>query len=233
MMQLSRFLQVLSICGTVLALPAHAAAQNTTWHLAEGATTAFFEEEILIANPNAAAATVNMTFSRFNGTTVPFQIVVAATSRATVRVNDVVPNDAVSAVITSNVAIIVERSIYFPGAARNGGHNAVGVTAPALIWRLAEGSTDFFNPFILIANPSLTTDAQVRVTYLRADGGTPVVKTHTVTQNSRFTIWVNAMVPSSARRPSRPSSSRSTTSGSSSSGRCTGTAWTPATPPPR
>ncbi len=166
-----------------------------TWLLAEGATTPFFEEEILIANPNAAAATVDITFLKSDGTTVPHQMVVAATSRATVRVNDIVPNDAVSAVVTSTEDIIVERSMYFQGSARDDGHNAVGVTAPALTWRLAEGATGFFEAFVLIANPSSTTDAQVKVTFLRSDGGPAVVKHYTVVKNSRFTIWVNAMVP--------------------------------------
>ena len=163
----------------MLSLPDSASAQHKRWYLAEGATTAFFEEEILIANPNASAAAVAITFSRFDGSTVPHQLVVPATSRMTLRVNDIVPDTAVSAVIDSSLDIIVERSMYFPGTARRDGHNVVGVTAPALVWRLAEGSTHFFNPFVLIANPSRTSTALVRVTFLRTDGGRPIKKIYT------------------------------------------------------
>ncbi len=120
---------------------------------------------------------------------------VPGTSRSTVRVNDIVPNDAVSAVLNSTQDIVVERSMYFQGTARDDDHNAVGVLRPALTWRLAEGSTGFFEAFVLIANPSTTTDAEVRVTFLRSDGGPSVVKHYTVLKNSRFTVWVNAMVP--------------------------------------
>ncbi len=197
-----RFLSLaLPVCFAMLSLPDSASAQHKRWYLAEGATTAFFEEEILIANPNASAAAVAITFSRFDGSTVPHQLVVPATSRMTLRVNDIVPDTAVSAVIDSSLDIIVERSMYFPGTARRDGHNVVGVTAPALVWRLAEGSTHFFNPFVLIANPSRTSTALVRVTFLRTDGGRPIKKIYTVKKSSRFTVWVNAMVPELGAAP--------------------------------
>ena len=189
-----RHLLVLCVSVALVSISTSATAQHRRWYLAEGATTSFFEEEILIANPHASPATVAITLSTFDGSTVPHQLVVPATSRATLRVNDLVPNNAVSAVIDSDLDIIVERSMYFPGQAREDGHTVVGVTAPALTWRLAEGSTTSFNPFILIANPD-TTAALVRVTFLRTDGGPPVRKIYTVKEQSRFTIWVNAMVP--------------------------------------
>ena len=50
---------------------------------------------------------------------------------------------------------------------RRGGHNSPGVLATALTWYLAEGTTGFFNTFILITNPGTTKDAQVEVKYLR------------------------------------------------------------------
>ncbi len=168
---------------------------HKTWFLAEGATTPFFEEEILIGNPNATEAMVDITFLKSDATTVPHQLVIPPTSRATLRVNDIVPNDAVSAVVDSTQDIIVERSMYFRGSARDDGHNSPGVTSPALTWRLAEGATGFFDAFVLIANPSATTDAQVKVTFLRSDGGPAIEKNYTLQASGRFTIWVNVMVP--------------------------------------
>lgn len=166
----------------------------TKWYLAEGATTATFIEEILLANPNAASAAVTITFLKSDGTTVPHQLTLAANSRATVNVNGIVANDAVSAVVDSSIDIVVERTMYFPGATRRGGHTSAGVLAPALQWHLAEGATGFFNTFLLLSNPSTTTDAQVRVTFLRSTGA-PVIYNYTVAKNSRYTVWVNAEVP--------------------------------------
>ena len=38
-----------------------------TYYLSEGATGGFFDEDVLIANPNDAAAPVTLTFSKENG----------------------------------------------------------------------------------------------------------------------------------------------------------------------
>ncbi len=89
--------------------------------------------------------------------------------------------------------------MYWPG---NGlewseAHNSFGVTATGTKWGLAEGrvGTDkAFATYILLANPNLTTAAQVRVTYLRT-AGAPIVRTYTVNPTSRFNIDVNSRVP--------------------------------------
>ena len=63
----------------------------------------------------------------------------------------------VSAVISTNAPIIVERAMYSnrPGRRSRAGHESAGVTAPALEWFLAEGATGpFFDLFMLIANPN-------------------------------------------------------------------------------
>jgi len=70
------------------------------------------------------------------------------------------------------------------------GHASAGVTAAATNWFLAEGATgDFFDLFLLIANPSVT-DATVEVRYL-LQGGTVLSKTYTVAAESRRTIYVD------------------------------------------
>ena len=51
------------------------------------------------------------------------------------------------------------------------GHDSAGVTAPATSWFLAEGATgDFFDLFILIANPDRRRRRAVHATYLLPDG---------------------------------------------------------------
>jgi hypothetical protein len=101
-------------------------------------------------------------------------------------------NAAVSTVVTSNVPIIAERSMYWPGAAQpwGEGHNSFGVTESATKWGLAEGRTGGplnYHSYILLANPQ-TTAANVTITYLREGGAAPVVHTYTVPPTSRFTI---------------------------------------------
>jgi hypothetical protein len=124
-----------------------AAQQHRTWYLAEGATNAFFQEEILIANPTSAPANVTIAFLPKGAAEIPFTLTVAPTSRYTLRVNDIagLADANASAVVTSDTDILVERSMYWPGPSRRGGHNSVGVAAPAPKWYLAEGSIGFFD----------------------------------------------------------------------------------------
>ena len=75
-------------------------------------------------------------------------------------------NAAVSTVVTSDVPIIVERSMYWPGAVQPWGeaHNSFGVVSAGTRWGLAEGRVGGplnFHTFILLANPQ-STAAEVR-----------------------------------------------------------------------
>jgi hypothetical protein len=100
-------------------------------------------------------------------------------------------NAAVSTVVTSDLAIIAERSMYWPGAAVpwGEGHNSFGVVDAGTRWGLSEGRTGGplnFHTYILLANPQPTA-AAVTVRYLR-ETGAPVTKTYTVGPTSRFNI---------------------------------------------
>ena len=175
---------------------------SASWFLAEGATGAFFDTFILVANPNPTAATVTMTFLTDQGQSILRNYTVPANARLTVNIETESPllaNAAASTTITASQPIIVERAMYWPG---NGlewseAHNSFGVTGTSTKWGLAEGrvgADKAFATYILLANPSTTTAAQVRVTYLRA-AGAPIVKTYTVNPTSRFNIDVNSRVP--------------------------------------
>jgi len=175
---------------------------SASWFLAEGATGPFFDTFILVANPNPTPANVAMTFLTDQGQSIVRTYTVQANARLTVNMelqSPLLANAAASTTITANQPIIAERAMYWPG---NGGewseaHNSFGVTATGTKWGLAEGrvGTDkAFATYILLANPSTTTAAQVRVTYLRANG-TTIVRTYTVNPTSRFNIDVNSRVP--------------------------------------
>ena len=192
---------VLALAGIV----GRAEAQGyRRWYLAEGAANTFFNETILIGNPNATAANVTIRLlPQDQPPLAPIAIVVPATSRYTFNVNGVagLPPGAVSAIVESADAdIVVERSMTWPGAAQRGGHNSGGVLAPAAQWYLAEGVTGFFQTFVLITNTSSTTEAAVEVTFLRESSG-PLVKLYTIPANGRHTIYVNEQVTDAQGRP--------------------------------
>ena len=95
--------------------------------------------------------------------------------------------------------------MYWPGAFSSWyeAHNSFGVTETGTKWGLSEGEVggaDGFETYVLLANPSPTTAASIRMTFLRTDG-TTVVKTFTVGPTSRFNVHVNSMVPELANEP--------------------------------
>ena len=93
-----------------------------------------FETYILLANPNAAAVNVTITFLRTDGTTVVRTYSVPPTSRFNVYVNGVpeLANESVGAVIEATAPIAVERAMYWNalGFIWAGGTNAGGTRLP-------------------------------------------------------------------------------------------------------
>jgi autotransporter-associated beta strand protein len=168
---------------------------STDWFLAEGATGAFFDTFILMSNPQQTPANVTVQYLLDTGETVTVPKTIPASTRLTTNIeaeaDTRLHNAAVSTVVTSDVPIIVERSMYWPGAVRPWGeaHNSFGVVSAGTTWGLAEGRVGGplnFHTFILLANPE-TTAAEVRVTFLR-EGAAPIVQTYTVPPTSRFNI---------------------------------------------
>ncbi len=181
------------VCVGCLLAPATARAQGySRWILAEGADNAFFEEDVLIANPNPTDAQVKLTFFPEVGDPVDRTVTVKATSRYTFSVKELDPRPgSASAVIEclGGCDIVVERSMYWrPDNHRRGGHNSQGVTSGAKKWYLAEGSSGgIFTTFILYINPSLTDTAHVTSTFLR-DGLPPATLTFNIPPGRRKTL---------------------------------------------
>jgi autotransporter-associated beta strand protein len=168
---------------------------STNWFLAEGATGGFFDTFILMSNPQRTPANVTVRYLLDTGETVTVPKTIPANARLTTNIeaeaDTRLHNAAVSTVVTSDVPIIVERSMYWPGAVRPWGeaHNSFGVVSAGTTWGLAEGRVGGllnFHTFILLANPQ-TTAAAVQVTFLR-EGAAPIVQTYTVPPTSRFNI---------------------------------------------
>ena len=177
-------------------------APSTNWFHAEGATGDYFDTYILIGNPNPATANVTMTFLTGEGATVQKTKAIPGNSRLTVNVEGEDPllaNTGVSTSVGSDVPVISERAMYWPGpfTTWHEAHNSFGVTGTGLRWGLAEGRVGgprAFQTYILLSNGTADT-AQVRITYLREGGLPPIVKEYSVIPTSRFNVDVNLFVP--------------------------------------
>ncbi len=175
----------------------------TKWYFAEGATFGPFNLFYLVQNPNTQAAQVRVTYLLPTGSPLVKDYVVGPQSRFNIWVDNegltdpalaALASAELSAIIesTNGVPIIAERAMYLdqPGRPLGAGHESAGVTAPATQWFLAEGATgDYFDLFILIANPQAT-PATVQADYLLTTGQV-ITRTYTVPANSRFNIWVD------------------------------------------
>jgi hypothetical protein len=179
-------------------------APALNWFLAEGATGAFFDMFILIANPDPTSpATVQATYLLDNGNRLTKTYTVAASSRRTISVDGEtfagganLANAAVSTILasTNNVPIVVERAMWWPGGAQGPwyeGHNSPGATTTGTAWALAEGEVGGSagaSTYILVANTG-TAAASIRVTIFIEGGGTQV-RTFNVPASSRFNVDV-------------------------------------------
>ncbi len=166
------------------------------WFLAEGATGAFFDLFVLIANPETSAAAIDATYLLPDGRTIVKSYTVPPNSRQNIWVDledTRLADTAVSTTIrsTNGVPIIVERAMWWPGTAGTWyeAHNSAGATSTARRWALAEGEVGGprnADTYMLVANTS-PTRAEVRVTLLFEDG-TSAARTFAVAGNSRFNV---------------------------------------------
>ena len=164
-------------------------APRTSWYVAEGATGGFFSTFLLLANPNGSPATATIRYLLPGGRVVTRTQNLAAQSRTTISVNDVVPNTDVSMEVSATLPIIVERAMYWPGSNWSEAHASAGIAATGTTWALAEGElggSRGFQTYVLIANPTANA-ASVRLRFLVENGTSFVTPTFTVPANSRVT----------------------------------------------
>jgi uncharacterized repeat protein (TIGR03803 family) len=158
------------------------------WFFAEGATGAFFDLFVLVANPNPTAAAIEVEYLLLGGGSLTKTYAVAANSRSTIWVDDQelpagsgtkpLAATSLSMVVrsTNGVPVIAERTMWWPGPELATdfwyeAHNSPGATSTATRWVVAgaeHGGAGAAQTFLLIANPGATV-ARVRITSL-ADG---------------------------------------------------------------
>ena len=187
------------------------------WFFAEGATGSFFDTYILLANPGTSAANVTATYLLPGGVTYSKTYNVPRESRFTIRLDDEeipagsgirpLQSTAVSTTITSNVAVIAERSMWWPDGQWYEAHNTVGAQSRGTKWAIAEGEfggARAAQTFLLIANDG-NQPANIRVTAM-TDAGAAIAwpsatTTFAVPARSRYTVAVDsATFPSLTQR---------------------------------
>ncbi len=160
----------------------------TTWYFAEGRVGGGFQEYLTILNPSTQTANVTVQYLFQGQQAQSKNYTVGASSRFTINVNSELGYPAggaaqsISAIVTSNVGVVVERPMYFTYNGIHSGTDVLGATAPGTSFYFAQGdssqtSTDHTNEFITILNPSQTATANLTVTYY---SGGKAVETDTV-----------------------------------------------------
>ena len=163
----------------------------TSYYLAEGTTAWGFTTYVLVQNPSANQATVEVTYLTSSGE-VPHPenpITMNGNSRKTIRVNDYLPGSDFSTRVTGSQAIIAERAMYWGEDTDLGEacHDSIGMSAPHTTFYLPDGQTsDGRETYTLVSNPN-DTDVTVDITYLTPDGAGNVTFTETVAANTRMT----------------------------------------------
>ncbi|MBN1288340.1 MAG: L,D-transpeptidase [Actinobacteria bacterium] len=165
---------------------------SNTWYLAEGYTGGDFDEFILIQNPGNEDATANVQYMRPDGFNYNQTVPVGAHSRVSLHVDDIPELAAteVSAMITSNQPVVVERAQYFDYYGKKDGNASAGITDTSKEWYLAEGYTGgSFDTYVLIQNPG-ELPANVTATFMKSDGEN-IVKEYAVGPGSRYSIHLD------------------------------------------
>ncbi|OFW57113.1 MAG: hypothetical protein A2Y75_01965 [Candidatus Solincola sediminis] len=167
----------------------------TAFYFAEGCTRPGFDQWLCLMNPGDNATTAHITYMFTDGTVQRQDVTIGATTRSTIKVNNVVGRDRdVSVKITSDAPIIAERPIYFNYMGRyTGGHDVIGAASPEYSFYFAEGYTgEGFDEWLCLMNPG-NTPATARITYLFTDGRS-AFQDIAIGSTSRATISVNGAI---------------------------------------
>jgi hypothetical protein len=164
--------------------------------VAEGATGAFRDTFLLLSNPSEYMASATIEFlgaprptSFYSGPIPPYGRVTIPIKSLTygpyaTPAYPLADAEFAMRVIASPQPIVAERAMYWlgdPGPWADG-TSVFGLTSSGLRWGFAEGRVGgplAFHTYIRVFNPTYTKSAEVKVTYLKADG-TTVVQTYTV-----------------------------------------------------
>jgi hypothetical protein len=174
---------------------------SETFYLAEGSTAWGFTSYVLVQNPNSTEAMVTLTCMTSAGS----QVVVDSfgmppNSRQTFNMNNLIPDTDFSTIVSSDLPIAAERSMYWGAGSALGEacHTSIGLAEPhGLFYFPSAQTSDGWETFTLVANPN-DTAVQVMVSYWLAEGSGMSYFIATVPPLSRITFNMNDRVASSS-----------------------------------
>jgi hypothetical protein len=153
-----------------------APAAAVEWFFAEGLTNPLFDTYLLLLNPGAIMAQVEIEVLRADGAPITLTRTIGPRSRATIHMNSASPDLASSSFglvvrSTSSAPIVAERTMWWNdpvyGTRWLEGHTSLGMRAPATRWfapaNWMSGADADVALYLLLANPGAT-PANVRVT---------------------------------------------------------------------
>jgi len=160
----------------------------TTWYFANGDTTGGTRTVIGLLNPSDGQAAVHLTFLYQTSSQRTTTVTVPAHGALQVDLGLVAGQGRhISTIVSADRQIGAQSNVYYPNA---DGSSAVGASAPAKLWYLAEGYTGgTFHEYLDVMNPSPAV-ASVDVRFLPFNGG--ALKEERFTVSPRSTIRVDA-----------------------------------------
>lgn len=169
---------------------------DTEFFVAEGYTGGAFDTYLLVQNPGAEDAAVQLEFQLPGGVpAAAHSVVVPARSRRTVKLDDLpgLGATSVSTLVNSDKPVVVERALYFDSNGRDDGSCAQASDSISDIWQVTEGCTrPGFDTYILVQNMD-DVPAQVQVAFQLAPGYAVEPLRLQVGARTRETIHVNAL----------------------------------------
>ena len=128
-----------------------------TYQFAEGSTGAFFDTDILLANPTSTAVSVTVSYQTELSKVVTEGLTLPPQSRTTVSAdaNALLGETAFATTVTSHLGtpIAVERTMRWDPTGY-GMHGEKASPSLARTWYFAEGSQGFYDTFFLLTNPT-------------------------------------------------------------------------------
>jgi len=159
----------------------------TDFYLAEGTSAYGFTTYVLIQNPNSTPTDVTVTYMKGAGPKPQAPFSMAANSRMTIRVNDVLPNTDFSTKVHGAKPIIAERAMYWDNGTGEACHDSVGMDSAHTSFYLPDGQTSQGREtYTLVQNPN-SSAVTVEITYMTPTGAGNVVFQDSIPGNSRKT----------------------------------------------
>ncbi len=150
---------------------AGSAAASATWYFPEGSTQRGFSTAFAVYNPSGSSlAAVTATFFDTRGRVIGARtILVSPLRRGVLTANGAVRGGSMATVLTSNVAVVVERTLSF-GRRGSGGSTVSGYNGGGLAWEFPEGNTGSGNHEYLLLQSTSGRTATVGIEFYTTAG---------------------------------------------------------------